>query len=281
MERYIDLHTHTAASDGTDSPSALVERAAALGLAAVAVTDHDTQSGVAEALAAGARWGVEVLPGVELNCGYRDYGIHILGYFPQAENPRTAALCRWAVEQRDARNARIAAAMRADGVDISLEDLARRFPGSVLGRPHFAAVLVEQGRAESVSDAFRRWLSRGCPYYRKRVYISLEQGFEAIRADGGKAVFAHPFQYGMPEPELLALTDTLRYYGLAGIECLYSAYSPAQTGYLTALAKRYGLLVTGGSDYHGLRKPHIALGRGTGDLAVPYALLEALREGWT
>ena len=269
----IDLHIHTTASDGSLSPTETALRAAEAGLCAIAVTDHDTTAGVAEALEAGARCGVEVVPGVELSVDYRDEGIHILGYFIDPLNPVLRELLDWVVTERDARNETIAAAMRADGIPVTVEALRARHPGAVIGRPHFAEALAEHGTAKSVRDAFDRFLDTGLKYYRERTYIPMDRAFEAIRAAGGKAVFAHPFQYEYSEPELVALTRLLVDHGLAGVECIYSRYTPEQVRYLKDLAGFYGLCVTGGSDFHGAGKPDIALG----GVPVPYELLEGLR----
>ena len=268
----IDLHVHTTASDGTFPPSEAVSHARELGLAAIAVTDHDTPAGIPEALEAGRALGVEVVPGIEVSVDYKGRGIHILGYFIDPAAPSLRHLLQWVVAERRRRNETIAAAMRADGIDITLHDLGGDDPASVIGRPHFAAALVERGYASDMGDAFRRFLDRGQVYYRKRAYIPLRQGLEVIRDAGGKPVMAHPLQYRFDEPELLALVRTLTDGGIVGMECLYSQYEPAQSDYLTGLAERFGLCVTGGSDFHGTRKP-IEMGTP----AVPYELLEKLR----
>ena len=268
----IDLHTHTTASDGTLSPAEAVAHARLLGLSAIAVTDHDTPAGIPEAQEAGAALGLEVVPGIEVSVDYKGRGIHILGYFIDPAAPSLRHLLQWVVAERRRRNEQIAAAMRADGIAVTLRDLDGGDPESVIGRPHFAAKLVELGCAESVDDAFRRFLNRDRPYYRKRSYIPLRQGLDVIRDAGGKPVMAHPLQYRFDEPELLALVETLRDGGVVGMECLYSQYDPAQTDYLRGLAGRYGLAVTGGSDFHGSRKP-IEMGTPP----VPYELLEKLK----
>ena len=270
--RRVDLHVHTTASDGTVTPSEAVSHARALGLSAIAVTDHDTAAGVPEALAAGQAEGVEVIPGIEVSVDWRGRGIHILGYFIDPAAPSLQRLLDWVVAERERRNREIAAAMRADGLDVTLESLAADNPGAVLGRPHFAAALVKLGYAESVNDAFRRFLDRGQIYYRRRRYIPLQEGFDVLLSAGAKPVMAHPYQYRLPEPDLLALIGELRDAGAVGMECLYSQYDAAESARLQGLAARFGLLVTGGSDFHGARKP-IEMGTPP----VPYALLEALK----
>ena len=275
--RLIDLHTHTTASDGTFTPDELVEYAAEKGLAAVAITDHDTVSGARNAGALQAKYGVEVVPGIEISAEYLGYGIHILGYFIDTDAPAMTRTLNWVIDERERRNRRIIELMRSDGVDVSAEGLAGRWPDAVIGRPHLAAALVENGLCASVQEGFDRWLSEGRKYYLPRTYLPLDAAFECIRLSGGKAVFAHPLQYRMGEDELLSLTKRLVEAGCVGMECLYSGYTAQQSEYLCGIARRFSLCVTGGSDFHGSRKRHIDLGSGTGELAVPYELLELLR----
>ena len=272
----VDLHVHTTASDGTCPPSEVVFMARKLGLAAIAVTDHDTAAGVPAALAAGAECGLEVVPGIEVSVDWRSYGVHILGYFIDPAAPALTALLDWVVAERERRNGLIAAALRADGIPVDLADLERRFPGAVIGRPHFAAAIAELGLAENVKDAFDRYLSIGKKYFRPREYIPLQQGLDVIRAAGGRAVFAHPLQYRLEDDTLRDLTRTLTDAGAVGMECLYHGYTPEQVEHLRALAAEFGLLVTGGSDFHGTRKENRL-----GEPEVPYSLLQSLREART
>lgn len=276
--KLVDLHTHTTASDGTFTPEQLVKYAAEKGLAAVAITDHDTVEGAAAAAGLGEKCGVEVISGIEISAEYLGYGIHILGYFVDPAAGAMTRVLNWVIDERKRRNRQIIALMRADGLDVSAESLAARFPGAVIGRPHLAAALAENGLCESVQEGFDRYLSEGGKYYLPRKYLPLDTAFECIRLSGGKAVFAHPLQYRMGERELLELTARLVEAGCVGMECLYSGYTSRQSEYLRGIARRFGLCVTGGSDFHGSRKPLIDLGSGTGDLAVPYELLEQLRE---
>ncbi len=268
----IDLHNHTTASDGTLTPAEAVCLARDLGLAAIAITDHDTPAGIPAALEAGERCGVEVVPGIEVSVDYEGRGIHILGYFIDPAAPSLRRLLDWVAAERRRRNEEIAAAMRADGIQLTLSDLNGGDETQIIGRPHFAAALVSMGYAASIDDAFARFMNRGQPYYRKRTYIPLHEGLEVIRAAGGKPVMAHPLQYRYDEAELLRLVGTLKDSGVVGMECLYSQYIPEESEYLMTFARRFGLCVTGGSDFHGTRKP---IRMGTPE--VPYELLETLR----
>lgn len=274
---YIDLHNHSTASDGTDSPSALVELADRLGLRAMSVTDHDTVAGVPEALAAGEKRGVEVVPGIEVSSDYRDNNVHILGYFIDPDSPALRPVLDWARNEREERNEKILAHMAADGFDISLEQLREEYPGAVLGRPHMAEHLMLRGYTSSVQEGFDRYLDVGRPYYLPKRRISIRQAVEVILAAGGVPVLAHPFQYRYPLGEVEEMIVHARDLGVRALECYYSEHSAQQQSWLLSAAERYGLGVSGGSDCHGTRKPHISMGTGTGSLAVPYSVLEALR----
>lgn len=278
MERFIDLHIHTTASDGTVAPAQVVAMARDLGLAAIAVTDHDTVAGVPEALAAGQALGVEVIPGVELNADYQGRDVHIVGLFLDTAAAGLTEATAWARDRRRERNEKIVAAMRADGLPISMEALEAEAPGAVLGRPHIAGWLVKQGLAADVPDAFRRWLNRGCPYYLPRERMSLTRAAEAIRSAGGVAVIAHPFQYGFEDTALDAFVRTAAQAGCQAMEVWYSGYGPDRQSVLLTLADRYGLAPSGGSDFHGERKPAVHMGTGIdGALRVPAGALDRLR----
>ena len=170
------------------------------------------------------------------------------------------------------------ALMAADGLPVSYADMKRRF-GEVIGRPHFADILVELGLASSVRDAFDRYVEKGQRYYVPRTILPIEQAIEIIRLSGGVPVLAHPFQYKRDDAGLRELIEYCMSQGLRGMECRYSGYTPEQSAYLEALAEEYGLMKTGGSDFHGSNKPQIALGTGIKDnLSVPYEWLLQLKE---
>jgi len=271
--QYIDLHVHTTASDGTLLPSEAVRYAKVRGLSAIAITDHDACAGVPEALAAGQSLGLEVVPGIELSVDYHGRGIHILGYFIDPNAPSIVELLQQVLAERNRRNQRIVRTMQENGLSVSLESLQEKYPGAIIGRPHFAAALVELGLADNIRDAFSRYLNFGQKYFFKREYIPIPDAFAAIRGAGGKAVIAHPLQYRMPEEELLQMIRILKSAGAVGMECLYSTYSPEQMADLQLLAEHFALCVTGGSDFHGIGKPHIEMGMP----GVPYHILEELK----
>ncbi len=275
--RRIDLHLHTTASDGTDTPAETVEKAAALGLAAVALADHDTVSGVAEARRAGERLGVEVVPGIEVSSDYRDNNIHVLGYFLDPESPALQPVLDWVRIERIARNEYVVNRMADDGIDISVEELRREYPDAVLGRPHMAELLMKKGYVSSVKEGFERYLGEGSKYYLPKRRISLARAIETIRAAGGVPVLAHPLQYGYPLGEVTEMIEYAVSLGVRALECFYSEHSPEQERWLLAQAERYALGVSGGSDWHGSRKPWIQMGRGMDNLEIPYRVLEELR----
>ena len=264
MER-IDLHTHTLASDGSDTPAAVVQQAAALGLRAVAVTDHDTFAGLPEALAAGQRCGIEVVPGVELSTVWGGEEVHLLGYFMDTGNAALRALMTRATDERNARNETMVQRLHDAGYPITMDDLHAAFPGqTVLGRPHIAALLVQRGCIPSVSDGMRGLLGRGKAFYVPRYNIPLEDSIRALRAAGGVPVVAHIFKYRFDDAQRAAMLAAAADAGALGVEVRYTTYTPEQTEIAQALAARFGLAPSGGSDYHGLRKPDIARGAGRG-----------------
>lgn len=278
MEKHVDLHIHTTASDGTDSPAQVVQKARNLNLAAIAVTDHDSVSGVFEAQKAGAALGVEVIAGIEISTDYHGDEIHVVGLFIDPDSPALRPVLDWAVNERIARNEKIVAALAADGFQISMEALRAANPGSVLGRPHMAEMLMKKGYVTSVKEAFDKYLGEGRPYYRGRALMAMEQAISIVLAAGGVPVLAHPLQYGYDEAGREALISSARGAGCRALEAYYSEHSPAQQSLMLETAARHGLAVSGGSDYHGARKPHIRLGSGIeNSLCVPYDLLEALK----
>ncbi len=274
----IVLHAHTTASDGSLSPTGLVEAALEAGLAAVGVTDHDTIDGVGEALEAGERLGTRVVPGVEISCELEGGTLHILGYGFDEDHPGLDAGLDRLKQAREDRNPRIIRRLNELGVDITLEQAAERAGGEMIGRPHIAQTLKEIGAVETVQEAFDKYLGSGAKAHFDKFRFPPGEAFEMIRAAGGIPVMAHPYQTRREGDELRDLVERLRGSGLEGIEVRYSRHTPGQQAFYEELADAFGLVPTGGSDFHGQTKPDISLGTGKGDLEVPAAWLEAIDE---
>lgn len=276
MDSLIDLHVHTTFSDGTLTPGEVVNCAADLGLKAISITDHDTTEGVFAAQRAAERFDLEVVPGIEISTRLQT-AVHILGYYIDPNSIELRQALSAIVKERDIRNRRICERMELDGLPVSYDEMKFRF-GNVIGRPHFATILVELGLAESVQDGFQRYLNRGKRYFQPRSFLSLSESIAVILRSGGLPVLAHPFQYRLMDSQLRELIVHCIDLGLKGIECRYSGYSQEQSRYLLGLSEEYRLKPTGGSDFHGLNKPQIQLGSGTGDLQVPYSYLRQIKE---
>jgi 3',5'-nucleoside bisphosphate phosphatase len=275
----IDLHVHTSASDGTLSPAETVRHACSRGLRALAITDHDTVEGVAEALAAGIEAGIEVVPGIEISAEHPLGTLHVLGYYLRHDDP--ALLTRIAVLQqaRNERNPRIIEKLRERGVTITMEQVEQEAETGQVGRPHFAKVMVQQGFVRSVREAFDRYLKKGACAYVDKYRFPADAAIACIRDAGGIAVLAHPAIIGCSSKEVLQkLVVELTGYGLQGIEVYYPEHSSKQQQLYKSLARRFNLVETGGSDFHGTNVNGIEIGTGRGLLYVPDELLQSLKE---
>lgn len=254
-----DLHTHSTASDGQYAPAELAELAKRRGIRVLALTDHDSLEGLEEALEAGRALGLTVLRGVEL--GAREYrNLHILGYGFSAAAPVLGELCAWMKRGRDERKFRIVDYLREKGVPVTLEEVEEIAGGDIIARPHFAQAMVRRGYVQSVQEAFERYLDT--PDYARieRPKPAARACVETIRAAGGRAALAHPYQLKLEDGDLDALVGELAGYGLDAIECFYPRHTPEQTVFYLRLAEKYRLRVTGGSDFHGEKvKPDIRL----------------------
>ncbi len=274
----IDLHTHTRFSDGSLTPTEVVELAAREGLSAVAITDHDSIDGVAEALAAGERLGIEVVPGVELNLEHEQVTLDLLGYFfgrcPGEEMQTELAELR---RYRDERNARILARLAELDMPIDPDELAAIAENGAAGRPHIGEAMRRAGYATSVGDAFARYLRRGAPAWVDRRRLSLAEAVRLLRDAGGLPVIAHPGIIRTDHAALTALVREATRLGAVGLECHYPLHDDATVARCRALCERFGLTPTGGSDFHGAMKPDIHIGRADGGRPVPDVLLEGLR----
>jgi predicted metal-dependent phosphoesterase TrpH len=274
----IDLHTHTTFSDGSETPTQLVEEAAAKGLTAVAVTDHDTVDGLPEALAAGARLGVEVIPGVEINLEHDRVTMDMLGYFlagaPTDELQRELAELR---VYREERNLRMVERLAELGFPLDPADLAAAAENGAVGRPHIGEAMMRRGYVSSITEAFELYLRRGAPAWVDRRRLALGRALKLLRASGAVPVLAHP---GIIRTDAAGLNHIVRdaaRAGLAGIECYYPLHDADTVARCLGLARKYALVPTGGSDYHGTVKPKARLGVGSLGEPVPDEVLADLR----
>lgn len=272
----IDMHVHSTASDGTFTPTRVAHLALDAGLKAFALTDHDTTNGIDEVMSLSLP--IEIIPGIELSAGFGKGDIHILGYYinPHCEELKKAT--KFMVDERIWRNEKMAQNLNEAGIDITVDKLYNGDSDKVLTRAHFANYLVDNGYVKDKAEAFKKYLGEGTPYYVLRQYLSPEECIELILKAGGFPVLAHPFQYKLSMPDLCGLIERLKKAGLYGIEALYSTHTRAEEDLVKSLAHRYSLKITGGSDFHGANKPDISIGRGMGNLSIPYELLEPFKE---
>lgn len=243
----VELHCHSTASDGSYPPAEVVALAAARGIRVLALTDHDTVAGIAEAAAAAVAHGMALIPGVELSCSVETGEVHLLGYFVETGNSDFLAALDHFRNGRDRRGRFMIAKLNALGVPLRWERVRAIADGAVITRPHIARALIEIGAATSIEDAFARYLNRGQPAFVDRERLLPPDAVRLVRAAGGVPVLAHPLSVVGLDATLAEMVAA----GLMGLEAYYGAYTPDQRAALAALAARYGLLTTAGSDFHG------------------------------
>ncbi len=294
MTTYVDLHTHTLASDGRKSPAAVVKMAAKLGLAAVAITDHDTLAGLPKAEAQGRKDGIEVIRGCEFSI-FSTYGeVHILALWVPKRAIKIERALKKLREDRLHRNFVIVEKLQQLGLDIQHEEVAKAartvegMPSiaqkkpkknqNSIGRPHIATVLLEKGYVSSIREAFAKYLGDGCPAYEHKTLLSAESLMKLLQEAKVTIGLAHPGLIRCTPHQLDNYIKYLKSLGLMSLEAYHSEHDPITTQRLLDLAKKYNLTVSGGSDFHGDVKPHIHLGFGKGDLRVKLQVLEDLKE---
>lgn len=274
----VDLHVHSNKSDGSCSPAELVDYALEKGLRAFALTDHDTVDGLEEALSYAADKSVEVVPGIELSTENDGHDVHILGLYIDYQNEDFCEYLKNFQESRELRNVKMCVKLREHGIDISMEQLRERFPDSVVTRGLYAKYMYETGQIKSMREAFDRYISDTGPCFIPREKVTPEQAIELIHKAGGIAILAHPVLYYMGSTKLDAFVARLKDEGLEGLEAVYTTYTPSDERDIKRLAKKYDLLITGGSDFHGTTKPDTDLAVGYGKLFVPEELLDILKD---
>ena len=274
----IDLHTHSLCSDGAQTPADVIRTAWEAGLSVVALSDHDCVEGVQEAMDTGKALGIEVIPAVELSA-QSDTELHILGYFIDIHNQKLKDTMAYALQVRDQRQEETCRKLNELGFSVTMEEARAEAHGNpVLCRAHFAQIMVRKGYAASVQEAFSKYLSVGCYAYSNRQALTGPEAVSLIREAGGIAVAAHLHLIKMPDDQLREYLKSLIPYGLDGVEGYYSDYTPDMEQRYRAMAKDLGLVISGGTDYHGANKPHLSIGKGRGELEIPYSVLEGLRQ---
>jgi hypothetical protein len=274
----VDLHSHSTASDGSEKPAALVERALEIGLTALALTDHDTQDGIDDAVAAAGSTGLELIPGTELSLEYDEGGMHLVVLWlepgPGPLQERLEELRRG----REQRNRIMAQRLTELGMPITVEEILDEGGSGSVGRPHIAAVMMRKGYVESIDEAFELWLTSGRPAYIGRPRLIPEEAIQLARQSGGVPILAHPHTLGINRAhEMADLLTRLIPAGLIGLEAFCAGYRRHEREGYADLARRFKLIPAGGSDFHGTYKPGLSLGTGYGDLIVPDAVVDELR----
>lgn len=278
MRKLIDLHVHSTASDGTLTPSQLVDEAMLVGISSFALTDHDTVDGIEESLLSAEGKDLEVIPGVELSTEYQNrIEIHILGLFIDHNNRILKERLLTFRDHRDNRNAQMVEALQNEGFQISMPELSQKYEESVITRAHIARYLAESGQLKSIQHAFQKYIGDGKRCYIERDKITPSEAIELIHEAGGIAVVAHPCLYRMKRIECESMFAELKEKGLDGIEAIYSCNLGSDERDFRSLAKKYGLLVSGGSDFHGTNKPYIHFGLGKGNLYIPEDILAKMK----
>lgn len=274
----IDLHTHSTASDGTLTPTEIVQAAKAAGLQAVALTDHDTVQGLPEFLEAGRVHDLEVVPGVELTVSSDLGSMDILGYWvPSGPSGLTEAL-EYLNRRRAERNREIAARLQSLGLDVTYEEIEAKAGGGTIGRPHIAQVLLDKGYVNTIQDAFDRYIASNGKAHVPKIVLSPEEAIRLLKAEGATVCLAHPKIYRKVDMAALeGFLARMKPLGLDGLEARYSEHTPEDTRAYENLAAKLGMVTCGGSDFHGAVKPEIRLGKGRHDLYVPYSVLESLK----
>ncbi|NGZ08898.1 MAG: PHP domain-containing protein [Nitrospira sp. LK70] len=274
----LDLHLHTTHSDGSCTPTEVVTMAHRAGVTALAITDHDITTGMAEAFTAGQQCGIEIIPGVEISSFAGNSELHILGYFLDWQDFDLLERLTTLRESRHRRNPRIIERLQTLGIDITYDEVRALAGTDSIGRPHIARVLMDKHVVASAKEAFDRFLAEGKPAYIPRELPSPAEAISWIKAARGLAVLAHPTWVKLEDCSLVDLVRQLKADGLDGVEVYYSTHAARQTREYLNLAQQLGLLVTGGSDFHGLTKPDIEVGIGKGTLHIPPSLLPKMKK---
>ena len=274
---FVDLHVHSNASDGTFSPSQVVELAKNAGLDAFALTDHDTTAGVPEALEKGRDLNIEVIPGIEVSSSFDGTENHILGLFVNSDDPVLAAMLEKMRISRDRRNEKMLENLAADGISFTKEEICGDNPDTIITRAHIAHALVAKGICSGMDQAFKKYLQYGGRYCPQKEHLSPEEVVKTLISNGAFVALAHPFQYKFGDKKTEELIAHMADLGMKGLEVYHSSNNKLESMKLQEMAVRHHLLPTGGSDFHGGNKPDISIGTGRGGLRVSSLLLEDIK----
>ena len=275
--KIVDLHAHTTESDGSFTPEELILEAKRVGLSEIAITDHDSISGIKKAAPIAAECDIELIPGVELSTDYNGKEVHVVGLFIDIENKYFLRKIKEFKENRDNRNAIMVENLQKEGFSITMEDLMAENPDCVITRANIARFLYEHGMIPTIQTAFEKYIGDNCKCYVNRFKITPMDGVRLIKEAGGTAILAHPLLYHMSDATLQKMVDEMKEAGLDGIEAIYCTYTPSEERQMKKFAQENHLLISGGSDFHGTTKPNLNLGTGYGKLYIPYEVLENIK----
>ncbi len=276
MEKLIDLHTHSVKSDGSMTPAQVVREAKRAGLTAIALSDHDTVEGVKEAMEEGRRIGVEVVPAIEFSV-QSDTETHILAYYLDIDNPKLTRILEECKDVREQRNAECCRKLNELGFDVTMEEARAIAPNGIVGRAHFARLLMDKGYTKSVKDGFKLYLENGKYAYSGIQRLEAEETVKLIKECGGLSFVAHLHLIKLDDDSLRSFLTRLKGVGLDGIEGYYTDYTPEMQEKYQNMAKELGLMISGGTDFHAQMKPHISIGTGLGNMKIPYSVLEGIK----
>lgn len=274
----IDLHTHTSASDGTYSPAELITLAKEQGIEAIAVTDHDTIEGLPEAMETGERLGIEVVAGMELSVEHAPGTMHILGLLINPEDKGLNDTLAKLQESRSSRNPKIIEKLNELGMPITMEEVERISGGGQIGRPHIATALVKNSHVNNIQEAFDKYLKKGAIAYFERRRLSRKEAADMIHGAGGLLILAHPGTLGVNGSNFDNLMSEVKDSGFDGIEVFYNNHSQVEEDRLMKIADKLEFIISGGTDFHGENKPSIKLGVGYGNMAIPYEVLQEMKQ---
>ena len=276
--KIVDLHTHTTESDGSFTPEELMAEAKRTGLSAIAITDHDSISGIKKAAPFASQYEIELIPGVELSTDYNGKEVHVVGLYIDIENVNFLTKIKEFKDNRDNRNAIMIENLQKEGFAITMEELKAENPDCVITRANIARFLYEHGMIPSIQTAFEKYIGDHCKCYVNRFKITPMDAVRLIKEAGGTAILAHPLLYHMSDTVLQQLVNEMKATGLDGIEAIYATYTPSEERQMKQFAKENQLLISGGSDFHGSTKPNLSLATGYGKLHIPYSVLETIKD---